>query len=269
MLRAAALSLLILASVALTLPFIDSSAHSNGRPSAGRHHHMGRRHSRAWWRHHRARLRRQRAALKLKQTLQVVRGQSLNSAAESHNNTALPERAGVASIAPKSPLSGLSLPSGWSRRAAANGETKFLLNAPNGQSIGVATLSLVNSQASGETVLSGRANRRMLAGVPFADLRRTVIDKMVAANGWVINDLQREIEGKPVFIVLAQTAASSDGRTPQLSWVFYFTEVEGRIYGLATSSLLEFSDRIADEAAQFMASFHANSRRAAAETSIR
>jgi hypothetical protein len=144
-----------------------------------------------------------------------------------------------------------------------------LVSAPNGQNIGAASLSLVTPQASGAMVMTGRASRRMLAGVPFADLRRTVIDKMVAANGWVINDLQREIEGKSIFIVLAQTAASSDGRTPQLSWVFYFTEVEGRIYSLATSSLLEFSDRVADESAQFMASFQANSRAASVATSPR
>jgi hypothetical protein len=230
---------------------------------------MGRRHSRAWWRRHRARLRRQQAALKQKQALQAVRGQSLNTATESHNNSVSPDKVVAKSIAPKSPLSGLSLPDGWSRRTAANSEMKFLVSTPNGQSIGAATLSLVNSQASGETVMMGRANRRMLAGVPLADLRRTVIDKMVASNGWVINDLQREIEGKPIFIVLAQTAASSDGRTPQLSWVFYFTEVEGRIYGLATSSLPEFSDRVADESAQFMASLHANNRMASVETSLR
>jgi hypothetical protein len=81
---------------------------------------------------------------------------------------------------------------------------------------------------------------------------------MVSANGWVVNDLQREIGGRPVFIVLAQTSASSDGKTPQLSWAFYFTEIDGRIYSLAASSLLEFSNRLADESAQFMASFHAN-----------
>jgi hypothetical protein len=118
-------------------------------------------------------------------------------------------------------------------------------------------------------MMTVRANRRTLGGVPLAELRRTVIDKMVAANGWVVNDLQREIGGKPVFIVLAQTAASSDGRTPQLSWAFYFTEVDGRIYSLAASSLLEFSNRLADESAQFMTSLHANSRSALTETSLR
>lgn len=265
MLRAAALSLLVLISVAVMLPLVDSSAHNSGRSTVSHRHHMGHRHSRAWWRRYRARLRRQRAALKRKETLQATRGQSLNAAADSHNNIAAPGKAqapvkvAVASSSElKSPVNALSLPNGWSRRGVAGGETKFVVSAPDGQYVGAATLSLVNANASGETMMTARANRRMLGGVPLSELRRTVIDKMIGANGWVVNDLQREIGGRPVFIVLAQTSASSDGRTPQLSWAFYFTEIDGRIYSLAASSLLEFSNRLADESAQFMASFHAN-----------
>ena len=277
MLRAAVISLLILVTVAVTLPLVDSSAHNNGRSSASRRHHMGRRHSRAWWRRYRARLRRQRTEQRRKQALQAVRGQSLNAAADSHNNAVSPDKVFTPIIGklsapgngPRNPASAVSLPNGWSRRVTANGESKFVVNASNGQYIGAATLSLVNAHASGETIMTARANRRMLGGVPLAELRRTVIDKMVLSSGWVVNDLQREIEGKAVFIVLAQTAASSDGHTPQLFWVFYFTEVEGRIYSLAASSLLEFSDRIVDESAQFISSFHVNSRSTLTETSQR
>jgi hypothetical protein len=278
MLRAAALSLLILVTVAVTLPLVDSSAHNSGRSTSSRRHHMGRRHSRAWWRRYRTRLRRQRTEQKRKQALHAVRGQSLNAAADSHNNAVSPAELSTpiigklsapGSSGPQNPAAALSLPNGWSRRGAANGESKFVVNAQDGQYVGAATLSLVNAHASGETIMSARANRSMLGGVPLTELRRTVIDKMVLSNGWVVNDLQREIGGKPVFIVLAQTAASSDGRTPQLFWAFYFTEVEGRIYSLAASSLMEFSDRITNESAQFISSFHVNSRSASTETSQR
>jgi hypothetical protein len=277
MLRAAALSLLILVTVAVTLPLVDSSAHNSGRSTSSRRHHMGRRHSRAWWRRYRARLRRQRTEQKRKQALHAVRGQSLNAAADSHNDAVSPAKLSTPIIgklsAPgnvaQNPAAALSLPNGWSRRGAANGESKFVVNAQDGQYVGAATLSLVNAHASGETIMSARANRSMLGGVPLTELRRTVIDKMVLSNGWVVNDLRREIGGKPVFIVLAQTAASTDGRTPQLFWAFYFTEVEGRIYSLAASSLLEFSDRITDESAQFISSFHINSRSTFTETSQR
>jgi hypothetical protein len=277
MLRAAALSLLILITVAATLPLVDTSAHNNGRSTASRRHHMGRRHSRAWWRRYRARLRRQRVEQRRKQALQAVRGQSLNAAADSHNNAVSPaklsspiiDKPSVSGNGPQNPASTLSLPNGWSRRVAANGESTFVVNASDGQYVGAATLSLVNAHASGETIMTARASRRTLGGVPLGELRRTVIDKMVTSNGWVVNDLQREIAGKPVFIVLAQTAASGDGHTPQLFWVFYFTEVEGRIYSLAASSLLEFSDRIVDESAQFISSIHVNSRAALTATSQR
>jgi hypothetical protein len=273
MLRAAALSLLILVSVAVMLPLVDSSAHNSGRPTAGRRSHMRHRHSRTWWRRYRARLRRQRAATRHKQDDQARRDRNMNApsaaAADSHNsNHAVYVNLPAPSSSFKSPATALSLPVGWVRRVV-NGETKFVLNASNGQYIGGATFSLVNAHAPGETVLTARGNRKALGGVPLADLRRTVIDKMIAANGWVVNDLTRQIGGHPVFIVTAQTAASSDGRTPQLSWVFYFTEVEGRIYSLAVNSLQEFSDRISDDSAQLIATFLANSRSLPVETSQR
>lgn len=272
MVRAVVLSLLMLVSVAATLPLVDSSAHYIGHPSVSRRNRgrMGRRHSKAWWRRYRARLRRQRAALRRKRALQLARsGQSLNAASASHNNLTTPLKVAVASRESAIPAGVSSLPNGWTRRAAANGETKFLVSAADGGYVGAATLSVVNAQASGETLFTGRANRRTLGGMPLADLRRSVIDKMVMANGWVVNDLQREIGGKSVYIIVAQTSASSDGRTPQLSWVFYFTEVNGRIYSMATSSLLGSSDRLATETAQFMSSLHANNRAIAVGASQR
>jgi hypothetical protein len=267
MVRASALALLVLVSVAVMLPLVDSSAHNN-RPHAVRHSHMGQHHSRAWWRQHRAHLRRLRAAMQRKKELEATQGKSLNAAAESHN-LAAPERFAAVSNEFKSPANALSLPSGWSRRVGANGEMKFIVNGSNGQTVGSATISLVNAQPSNEALMTSRMQRKSLGGVPFTDLRRTVIDKMIASNGWVINDMAREINGKPVFVVLAQTAASTDGRTPQLSWAFYFTEVDGRIYSLATSSLLEFSNHVADDSAQLMASLLANSHQTPVETSQR
>jgi hypothetical protein len=271
MLRAAALSLLVLVSVIVMLPTSDSSAHHSGRSSISRRSRMNRRHSRAWWRRHRARMRRKRAALRRQQALLRAReGKNLNAVAESHKSVAQPAKLSTVSSV-KNPVSRWTpaLPSGWSRRsAAANGEMKFVVNAQDGRYVGEARFSVVHASISGENAATSNTKRKMLGGVSFSELRRTVIDKMMAANGWVVNDISREIGGRPVFIVLAQTAASSDGRSPQQSWVFYFTEVEGRIYSLATNSLLEFADRIADESTQLMASFHAN-RSTLVETSLR
>jgi hypothetical protein len=273
MLRAAALSLLVLVSVIVMLPTSDSSAHRNGRSSVSRRSNMGRRHSRAWWRRYRARIRRKRAALRRQQALLRPRKSttSLNSMADSHKSVTSPAKLSTVSIA-KSPSSGWNpaVPNGWTRRGGANGEMKFVVNAQDGRAVGGAALSIVDAYAStGQPVLTARAQRSLPGGVSFKELRRTVIDKMVAAGGWVVNDFQREIGGRPVYIVLAQTAASSDGRSPQQSWVFYFTEIEGRIYSLSTNSLPEFADRMAGESAQLMASLHANSRSNLAETSQR
>ena len=269
MLRAAALSLLVLVSVVVMLPTGDSSAHNNGRSSVSRRSRMNRRHSRAWWRRYRARMRRKRAEMRRRQALLRQRqGTNLNAMADSHKSSApLSKLSTVSSV--KSPGSGwnLALPAGWSRRGAGmGGEMKFAVNSPDGRYVGEAALTVVNARTAGD---SARPMRRALGGVPFTELRRTVIDKMIAANGWVVNDLQREINGRPVFVVLAQTPASTDGRMPLQSWVFYFTEVEGRIYSLSTNSPLEFSDRIAAEAAQLVASVQANSRQTPLETSQR
>jgi hypothetical protein len=267
MLRAAALSLLILISVAVMLPLVDSSAHNSGRPTISRRSHMRHHHSRAWWRRYRARLRRRRAEMKRKLAAQAMRGKNMNVVADSHNsNHAVYGNPSAANSVSKA--GALSLPNGWVRRTV-NGETKYVLSDANGQSLGAATLSLVNSNASGETVMTTRGNRRMLGGVPLTELRRTVIDKMVAGGGWVVNDMTREINGHPVFIVLAQTGASSDGRTPLLSWTFYFTEVDGRIYSVASSSLQESSTRVSDDSAQLVSSFLTNSRSSSTAASPR
>lgn len=63
-LRAFVLTVLIMCTVAATLPLSQSLAHWSSRPSASRRHkgRYARRHSRAWWRRYRARVRRQRAA---------------------------------------------------------------------------------------------------------------------------------------------------------------------------------------------------------------
>lgn len=269
MLRAAALTLLILVSVFVTLPLVDSSARETNRSvSTPRHNRMGRRHSRAWWRRYRARMRRKRAALRRKRALQAMRARArnLNTAAKveadgSHKGAISPvklsQRQGELNKA--GAAWNLQMPKNWTRRAAsAQGEMKFLVSASDGRPAAEAALSVVNLRPSLEVVMSAKMQRKSLAGVPLTQLRRTVIDKMLQSNGWVVNDFQREVGGHPVYIVLAQTAPSTDGRTPQLSWVFYFTEVDGRIYSLATRSLLEHADGVANDGAQVISSFLAS-----------
>ncbi len=273
MVRAAVLSLLVLLSLAALLPLTSSLAVENERPAATRRNKRLRRHSRAWWRRYRAHLRRKRAALEREKALAAWREQRGDAPGRDGGST-------EAAISPNSysatggvfndPLGlfSLTMPSGWSNRpVTAGGETRFRIYAPDGRAVGQATLAPVSVSASGRGALSARARSRMLGGVLFADLRRTVIDKMVASNGWVLNDLERQIGGRRVFVVLAQTAASPDASTPQQSWTFYFIEMDGRVYSLATNVSLEYSDRIAAESEQVMASFRAGRASTPTETS--
>jgi hypothetical protein len=66
---------------------------------------------------------------------------------------------------------------------------------------------------------------------------------MISENGWVVNDFQKDINGKKVYVVVAQS--QNNGRVSQR--MFYFTEVDGHIYSLATSSNPDSADRISEE----------------------
>jgi hypothetical protein len=97
----------------------------------------------------------------------------------------------------------------------------------------------------------------MLSGVAFSDLRRIVIEKMINAGGWVINDYERQVNGSRVFVVIAQTPA--DGRSPEKSWSFYFAEVDGNIYSLTLNTPSQFSGSLAAEGQKFLASLRSKS----------
>jgi hypothetical protein len=94
----------------------------------------------------------------------------------------------------------------------------------------------------------------MLGGVAFTDLRRTVIDKMITAGGWVVNDRQRDIGGHRVFEVIAQTPANADIKSDQV-WNFYFTEINGRVYSLTTRSAAGATSKVSADAEQFLSTF--------------
>jgi hypothetical protein len=259
MLRKILLSALMLGSLVVMLPLVNSTAH-NIKYSSAQNHRRVRRHSRAWWRRHHVLIRRRRAALLRRRALVEAR-RNLNSTLASENHAASPE---AVSLPPailkdaKSPVASI-FPSGWTPSAPSKGETVFRVNNPNGSSAGQAVLSVVAASSSAPPLarVSVLERSRILAGISFSELRRTVIDKMITTGGWVVNDLQREIGGRKVFIVVAQTPGSNDGREPERIWNFYFTEVDGRIYSLSTSAARETSGRLANDAEKFLNSLPA------------
>ena len=235
MLRKLLLSILMLLSVIAVLPFADSAAHGL-RQSIGMHRRHHRHHSRRWWRRHRALVRRrQAAAMAHRNATLMVKPTAINPTA-----------------APAATVNVPQLPNGWNTlSAAANGDMKF---RANGNPTDQAALSVVALSRPAPAYLTNKEQRQMLSGVSFAELRRSVIDKMIAAGGWVSNDYEREVGGRRVFVVIAQTPA--DGRSPDKALNFYFTEVNGRIYSLATEANLQSAERMAGEAEKFISSLH-------------
>jgi hypothetical protein len=122
---------------------------------------------------------------------------------------------------------------------------------------GQMNLSVVALSRPNPVFLTAREQKRMLAGVPVADLRRIVIDKMVASGGWVVNDLVRDVNGNRIFVVTGRTP--KDALTPEKAWTFYFTEAAGRVYGLTTEAPVEYADRMTIEAERFIESLRAQS----------
>jgi hypothetical protein len=233
MLRTITLSLLMLISVVIMLPFASSTAHGIRQSSAeAQSHHRFRRHSRAWWRRHRARVRLRRAA------------------ALAHRNAPLGP---VFATNPGASVPVVSnLPAGWDNATLAKGgEVKFGTES-NATIPSQGTLAVVARSRPNPGYLTQREQRTMLAGVSFSDLRRIAIDKMINAGGWVINDYERQVNGARVFVVVAQTP--SDGRSPEKAWNFYFAEVDGKIYSLTLNTPLEFSNKLTDEGEKFISS---------------
>lgn len=239
MLRKLLLTILIVISVVVVLPVADSAARGLGRSIGMRRHHRW--HSRRWWRRHHARVRRMKTARAMahKPVALKVKPVEMSSAMT-------PVGAAPVSAAPA------QLENGWSRLpAAANGEVKFRAAAnPTDQ----AKLSVVAMSRPNPAYLTQKEQKQMLSGVSFSELRRNVIDKMIAAGGWVSNDFERDVNGRRVFVVSAQTP--SDGRSPEKAWNFYFTEVNGRIYSLTTEANVQSAERMAAEAERFIASLH-------------
>ena len=239
MLRTVTLSLLMLFSVVVMLPFTSSTAHGLRQNFGSQQQRRYRRHSRAWWRRHRARMRARRAQ------------------ARAHRNVPLaPALARTTNGNPTPALQ--NLPAGWNNVTLANnGEFKFRTEA-SAPANGEASLAVVARSRPNPAYLTQREQSRMLAGVAVSDLRRIVIDKMLNTGGWVTNDYDRQVSGGRVFTVTAQTP--SDGRSPEKSWNFHFAEVDGQIYNLTLNTPVQFSDRLAGEGEKFISSLRAKAK---------
>jgi hypothetical protein len=263
MLRRLALCLGLLLSLVILLPFATSTAH-NLRSQAALRHHRFRHHSRAWWRHHRAMLRRRQAVIARRRALQAAARNSVATPATTSTAVPQPKTAEnhvVVSNALALPNNiyrdgtfDMPLPTNWSPSSATKGASSFRIAPANGAPEAQATLAVVAAAPAPAVQPLAYEQRKMVGGVTFSDLRRSVIDKMIAAGGWVVNDRARDIGGHRVFEVIAQTPATGDGK-PEQVWNFYFTEINGRVYSLATRSTSPATSKVSADAEQFLSNF--------------
>ncbi len=261
MLRIISISLMLVLSVGIMLPFANSAHGIRQTTEIGQpRHHRYR--SRAWWRRYRARLRQKRLAaelahrnklLSLPQNISVGDLSAISQpvmpsmpASATVETTTLPPPVMTASVS--APSNGATRP-----RVVNSAHSAFKTDAP--KLPGSMNLAVVALSRPNPAFLTSREEKKMLGGVAVADLRRMVIDKMVSSGGWVVNDFVREVNGTRVFVVTARTP--KDALTPEKAWTFYFTEAGGRIYGLTTDSPVEFSDRMTNEAERFIESLRA------------
>jgi hypothetical protein len=265
-LRVVALSALILALVAGGLPVTQSLAKwSRGAAvSARKKKGKYRRRSRAWWRRHRARLRARRERAERRRLQRAAAWRTANpglpvpaaltpvgfrSANANLRRAAAPAPPPAAAARPALLPFEFTPPHNWvAPRRTAPGEMTFTVRGADGRAAGTAVVAPVSLQS--EAAPSSR-RAKSVGGVSLTSLRRTVIDRMVAAGGWVTNDFVKETGGRRVFVVLAQTGAPG---APAQSLTFYFTEIDGRVYSLATTAPVEFAEPVAAGSEQFMAS---------------
>ena len=276
MLRPIAIALILVLSASIMLPFANSAHGLRQSVQVGqRRHHRYR--SRAWWRRYRARLRQKRLAaemahrnamMSLPQNLSVADLQGLSGPqlptlpANSAATTTLPPpemTAAAPMVAVSNAAHASSLSNGETRPRVVNpNHPAFKAAAPATPLPGTMNLAVVAMSRPNPAFLTAREEKKMLGGVAVADLRRMVIDKMVASGGWVVNDFVREVNGSRVFVVTARTP--KDALTPEKAWTFYFTEAGGRIYGLTTDAPVEFAERMTGEAERFIQSLREKSK---------
>ena len=268
MLRVIAISMILVLSVGVMLPFANEAHGIRQTVEVGQRRHKRHR-SKAWWRRYRARQRQKRlaaemahrnASLALPQNISV----SDLSGLSAPPLPALPSNSAEASTALPPPVM-MAEASAPAPAAASNGQTRprvvnpshpaFKSSASTAKLPGTMNLAVVALSRPNPAFLTSREEKKMLGGVAVADLRRIVIDKMVASGGWVVNDFVREVNGARVFVVTGRTP--KDALTPEKTWTFYFTEAGGRIYGLTTDSPVEFAERMTNEAERFIESLRA------------
>lgn len=263
-LRVLLLSVFILILVGYGLPVTESLAKWSKRTSVSskkRRSIARRRYNRARWRRMRARERARIEAARLRRERRLAARREALAQRAGSNPTAVVTLSsapvvsktgqGVAARPSSLPFD-FTPPHTWGgmRRISANA-FQFSVRTNDGRPAGTAVMMPLSIPRSDHAGARTNARTQMIGDFPVSALRRTVIDKMVADGGWVANDFVRDIQGRRVFVVIAQTGSPG---APTHAHTFYFTEIAGRVYSLTTNAPVEFAVPVAAGSEQFMAS---------------
>jgi hypothetical protein len=245
--RAIALSLALLIGLGAIIPLATQQTEAGPRKHRKHRKHAKhyKKYSKGWWRQYRARMKRKHAmqarkrALRLRQ-LRLARARQAEVAGSQGNSVAqaAPAKAKRAEAIAVLP-SGEKAPNGWKSAQSSPSELQFRVDNSAGDQVGSASISVV-----GPSIPGAEVSKRAVGGIATTALRREVIDRMIRENGWVVNDYQKDIAGQPVYVVVAQSQAKNGAMQSRM---FYFTEVDGRIYSVATNSPVQESERLAEE----------------------
>lgn len=248
MFRAIALSLALLIGIGAIIPLATDLTEAGPRTSKKKKKREWKgvkKYSKRWWQLYRAQERRKKArakyrrALRLRQ-LRLAQARAVEKANGNVVAKAVPEKTKKSVPSAKAVLpSGDPAPTGWRVGQSSPAELQFRVDNSAGNQVGSASISVVGPAMSG--VAGGR---KSVGGVSTTSLRREVIDRMIRENGWVVNDYQKDIAGQPVYVVVAQSQAKNGALQSRM---FYFTEVDGRIYSVATNSPVQEAERLAEE----------------------
>lgn len=255
--RAIALCLGLLLAIGAILPLATNDADAASRKRHHRHHRHYKKYSKQWWRQYHRRQARRRAIAARKRALRLQQLRLAKVAADAKANGQDPhvavEKPAVKKSSPQALPSGDPAPAGWSAAKSSPAEVQFRVDNSSGSQVGSAAIAVVGPSVSNP----GLASNRAVGGVATSSLRRDVIDRMVKENGWVVNDYQKQIGGQQVYVVEAQTQARN-GQVQQR--MFYFTEVDGKIYSVSTVSPVNESERLAEESEKVINSLKARVR---------
>lgn len=248
--RAIALSLALLVGGTVIIPLATEYAEAGPRKAKKKKRSWRgvKKYSKRWWQLYRAQERRKRALAKKKRSIRLRQMRLAKARAERSGTSAVQAAKltapKVRADDPSTPAvlpSGDQAPAGWRAAQMSPSELQFRVDDSSGSQVGSASISVVGP-AVGSTTSVGR--QKFVGGVATTSLRREVIDQMIRENGWVVNDYQKQISGQDVYVVVAQSQAKGGAVHSRM---FYFTEVDGKVYSVATNSPLRESERLAEE----------------------